>query len=109
MYLQSRKLVTIYDPVFSDDDVKVLEDLQLTCLTENKARHYILPHSRVFGAYAVIATKQDARHKLAKPTLVFMPHCDRHLYENILRENWGPQLHENMILIANRLTEYEEK
>jgi len=37
-----------------------------------------------------------------------MPHCDRHLYENILRENWGPHGLENMILIANLLTGYME-
>ena len=98
--------MSIYDPVFSDDDVKFLKGLELTCLAENKAR----TSSPVLDYMALTKlSPQGARYKLTQPTLVFMPHCDRYLYENILRENWGPHGLKNMILIANLLTEYRDK
>lgn len=38
-----------------------------------------------------------------------MPHCDLHLYENLLRENWSRAQLPNVLLIANRLSEYAER
>lgn len=40
-----------------------------------------------------------------------MPHCDLRLYENLLRENWagGGAGLSQLVLIANRLSDYAEK
>ncbi|KAI0670584.1 SRR1-domain-containing protein [Trametes maxima] len=81
-----RTRVSVYDPVFAAEDVQLLAHLRLTALPEN--RH--------------------ANYELRSPTIVFMPHCDLHLYENILRANWTIARLPNVLLIANRLSEYAE-
>lgn len=52
---------------------------------------------------------QRAGYAVDEPTIVFMPHCDLHLYENLFRENWTQARLPNLVLIANRLSEYAEK
>ena len=52
---------------------------------------------------------QNARYGMEERTIVFMPHCDLQLYENLLRENWTEQRLLNVVLIANRLSEYAER
>ncbi|KAI0374679.1 SRR1-domain-containing protein, partial [Pilatotrama ljubarskyi] len=81
-----RTKVSVYDPVFAKEDLELLARLKLTPLPEN--RH--------------------ASYGLRSPTIVFMPHCDLHLYENLLRENWSRAHLANVLLIANRLSEYAE-
>ncbi|KAI0361882.1 hypothetical protein OH77DRAFT_1440886 [Trametes cingulata] len=81
-----RTKVSVYDPVFVEEDLRLLAQLRLTPLPEN--RH--------------------ASYGLRSPTIVFMPHCDLHLYENLLRENWSRTHLANVLLIANRLSEYAE-
>jgi len=78
-----RNKVSVYDPVFTEGDVQLLRDLHFNCLTDNTATYPIL-----------------------KPTILFMPHCDRNLYENMLRENWTKEGLRKMVLIANRFSEY---
>ncbi|KAI0781139.1 SRR1-domain-containing protein, partial [Trametes elegans] len=81
-----RTNVSVFDPVFTDQDTQLLAQLRLTPLPEDKVPSYAL----------------------RSPTIVFMPHCDLHLYENILRENWSRTALPNALLIANRLSEYAE-
>ncbi|KZT11469.1 uncharacterized protein LAESUDRAFT_720709 [Laetiporus sulphureus 93-53] len=81
-----RTSVSIYDPVFTDEDIDLLDTLRVTRLTEDKR----------------------AAYRLRAPTLVFMPHCDVQLYENLLRENWSQAGLPNLVLIANRLSEYAD-
>lgn len=52
---------------------------------------------------------QNARYGIEERTIVFMPHCDLQLYENLLRENWTRERLSNVVLIANRLSEYAER
>jgi len=81
-----RRKVLVCDPVFTEADVELLRSLQLNCL----------------------ADQAQAKYPLLKPTILFMPHCDRNLYENILRENWTKDRLQNMLLIANRFSEYAD-
>ncbi|EIW60570.1 uncharacterized protein TRAVEDRAFT_165463 [Trametes versicolor FP-101664 SS1] len=78
--------VSVYDPVFAEQDLRLLTLLGLTALPENR----------------------QASYGLRSPTIVFMPHCDLHLYENLLRENWTRARLPHVLLIANRLREYAE-
>ncbi|KAH9901185.1 hypothetical protein C8Q73DRAFT_662608 [Cubamyces lactineus] len=82
-----RTNVAAFDPVFAPQDLELLAQLRLTALPDNR----------------------QASYELRSPTIVFMPHCDLHLYENLLRENWSPAQLPNVLLIANRLCDYAEK
>ncbi|EPT05905.1 hypothetical protein FOMPIDRAFT_1021076 [Fomitopsis schrenkii] len=75
-----RAHVSVYDPVFAEDDIALLDALG------------------------------RARFRAVAPTLAFMPHCDLRLYENLLRENWagGGAGLSQLVLIANRLSDYAE-
>ncbi|KAJ7694199.1 SRR1-domain-containing protein [Mycena rosella] len=76
--------VSVYDPVFSEEDDALFEELQMGVLSENK----------------------EGRYSLDSPTILWMPHCDLDLYENILGANWSPEQLANVILISNRLGDY---
>jgi hypothetical protein len=41
--------------------------------------------------------------------MLFMPHCDRDLYEKILRVNWTVEQLQNILLIANHFGDYVDK
>ncbi|KAI0831092.1 hypothetical protein BC628DRAFT_1415653 [Trametes gibbosa] len=81
-----RSKVSVYDPVFVEDDMRLFSQLGVTPLPENRRASY----------------------GLRSPTIAFMPHCDLYLYENLLRENWSRARLPNVLLIANRLSEYAE-
>jgi hypothetical protein len=53
--------------------------------------------------------KQQVKYPLRNPTILFMPHCDRNLYENVLRANWTKEGLQNMLLVANRFSEYVDR
>ncbi|KAJ6546516.1 SRR1-domain-containing protein [Mycena vulgaris] len=78
--------VSVYDPVFSEEDDALFEELQIRVLHENKASY-----------------RRIARTGLA---LMQMPHCDLDLYENVLRANWSRERLPYVILISNRLGDY---
>ena len=52
---------------------------------------------------------QSAVYPLSEPTIVYMPHCDLPLYENILRANGSRDRLGRLVLIANRLSEYIDR
>ncbi|KAI0340597.1 SRR1-domain-containing protein [Trametopsis cervina] len=84
-----RSTVAVYDPAFTDEDDQLLAALRLKRLPDSENR--------------------DAAYPLAEPTIVFMPHCDLQLYENLLRSNWSPDRLPQVVLIANRLAEYQTR
>ncbi|KAK0483465.1 SRR1-domain-containing protein [Armillaria novae-zelandiae] len=73
--------VSLYDPVFTEEDLCFFEEQKLKVLCEKKG-------------YAIDS-----------PTLVYMPHCDMELHEDILKDNSTVR---NAILICNRLGDYVE-
>ncbi|KAF9036597.1 SRR1-domain-containing protein [Panaeolus papilionaceus] len=93
--LKATDAVSIYDPVFTPEDVDVLEQLHMNVLSETNTSHY----------------------ELKTPTLCFMPHCDIELYEALLRTNAQRQQSRtdisgtaltNLYLVGNVLQEYIE-
>ncbi|KAK7064565.1 translation machinery-associated protein 20 [Favolaschia claudopus] len=78
--------VSIYDPVFSQEDTAFFQTLGFNALPDNK----------------------EGKHTLDVPTILWMPHCDLDLYENLLSANWSPEKLERMVLISNRLSDYVE-
>ena len=45
----------------------------------------------------------DAQRTAAVPTLIFMPHCPRFLYANILSANWNARSLRNLAMLGNSL------
>ncbi|KAK3592636.1 hypothetical protein CHS0354_034712 [Potamilus streckersoni] len=70
----------IYDPKFFDVEKMVLEKLGYTVLRNNEEGKREFAHEGV--------------------SLVFMPHCGKGLYNNLLWSNWSPRL-QNLIIIGN--------
>jgi len=78
--------ISAFDPVFSPADLSLLASLGVKTMSEN----------------------QHGRCALEGPTLVFMPHCDLELYENLFRANWNKGQLAQMLLIGNDLRRYTE-
>ncbi|OJA11939.1 hypothetical protein AZE42_06377 [Rhizopogon vesiculosus] len=70
--------VSIYDPVFTDADKEFFHGLG------------------------------DAKHTVERPTILYMPHCDLELYENIIGANWSEDNLRRIIFIANRFSDYTD-
>ncbi|CAO1638055.1 unnamed protein product [Parajaminaea phylloscopi] len=80
--------ICAFDPVCDKEDFQVMEH---------------------FGVSA--ATREDVTpRQYREPTLLYMPHCPRPLYEMYLRANWSGQEHltHNVLLCSNRLATYAE-
>ncbi|KAK1893210.1 SRR1-like protein [Dissostichus eleginoides] len=69
----------IYDPAFSSGERDVLMQLGLTVLTEN----------------------EEGKRLVTKPTLFYLMHCGKALYNNLLWKNWSTQCLPRMIIIGN--------
>ncbi|KAF7367232.1 Translation machinery-associated protein 20 [Mycena sanguinolenta] len=76
--------VSIYDPVFSEEDNALFEQLGFRVLSENK----------------------EGKHTLDAPTILWMPHCDLDLHESVLAANWSHEQLGRIVLISNRLGDY---
>ncbi|XP_037632520.1 SRR1-like protein [Sebastes umbrosus] len=70
---------SVYDPAFSSGERDVLRELGLTVLTEN----------------------EEGKRLTAKPTLFYLMHCGKALYNNLLWKNWSTQCLPLMIIIGN--------
>ncbi|KAJ7176832.1 SRR1-domain-containing protein, partial [Mycena filopes] len=84
--------VSIYDPIFCEEDVTLFDQLGLCTLSEDRAkgRSFIRSDHNLMGESISIQ----------------MPHCDLDLYEGVLAANWSEEKLPNAILIANRLGDY---
>ena len=73
-----------------------------------------LPRFLPFFKSVLAPHKTDLSHQpethivSAFPTILYMPHCDREVYESVLRFNWTPRGLSEVILLANRLMDYVE-
>ncbi|DBB04345.1 TPA: sensitivity to red-light reduced protein, variant 2 [Trebouxia sp. C0004] len=66
--LPSLEQTCAFDPVFTVLDKSLLNEYQIKVSEQD-----------ISGRYLAIT-----------PTLFYMPHCDCHLYNNLLKANWGP-------------------
>lgn len=80
----TQPVVVVFDPQFEDMDVALVQRQRAQLPLENKC-----------GAY-----------QLSEPTLVYMPHCPKELYEALLRANWRKEALERVILCGNELSLY---
>lgn len=77
--------VSVYDPVFTDADKTLFQSFGMRCLSDT-----------------------DVMHGVERPTILYMPHCDLKLYENIIGANWSEEQLARIIFIANRFSDYTD-
>ncbi|KAG1756461.1 SRR1-domain-containing protein [Suillus paluster] len=82
--------VSIYDPVFTDADKEFLQSFGMQCLSDTASLLFL-------SSYAV-----------EHPTVLYMPHCDLKLYENIIGANWSRERLARIIFVANRFQDYTD-
>ncbi|KAG2077998.1 hypothetical protein BDR04DRAFT_1064994 [Suillus decipiens] len=86
--------VSVYDPVFTDADKALFQSFGMRCLSDTAM---------------VPVLFQDGMHGVERPTILYMPHCDLKLYENIIDANWSEEQLARIIFIANRFSDYTDK
>ncbi|KAM4808064.1 SRR1-like protein [Rhinophrynus dorsalis] len=77
----------VFDPVFSPMEISLLQKLGLNVVFEN----------------------EEGKHVVHKPTVFYMLHCGKALYNNLLWRNWSQDTLPNMIIIGNSFKGIEER
>ncbi|XP_070619512.1 SRR1-like protein [Erythrolamprus reginae] len=77
----------VFDPVFSALEVEVLSGLGLTVLQRN----------------------EDGKRRVEGPTLFYMIHCGKALYNNLLWRNWSVEALSQMVVVGNSFRALEER
>ncbi|KAM9178596.1 SRR1-like protein [Mergus octosetaceus] len=78
----------VFDPAFSELEVAALGELGLRLLAEN----------------------EEGKHQVRdSPTLFYMVHCGKALYNNLLWRNWAPAALSNMVIIGNSFKGMQER
>jgi len=69
----------IFDPIFNLEEKNVLKRFN----------------------FKLIENDEQAKRLVEEPTLFFMPHCDKELYNNLLWTNWSKKCLNNLIILGN--------
>ncbi|KAF8781421.1 SRR1-like protein like [Argiope bruennichi] len=80
----SPRIIYVFDPVFSNEEKRVLKIFGLTVLKEN----------------------EEGKRTVLNRTIFFMPHCDLYLYNNLLWANWSKDSLSKLIIIGNSFQGY---
>ncbi|XP_065557630.1 SRR1-like protein [Artemia franciscana] len=68
-----------YDPVFTQEEICFLEDLEICIIRRN----------------------EEGKRRVTSSTLFYMPHCPHTLSNNILWANWEKTQIQNIVILAN--------
>uniref|UniRef100_A0A8D2LWD8 SRR1 domain containing n=1 Tax=Varanus komodoensis TaxID=61221 RepID=A0A8D2LWD8_VARKO len=85
--LEVRAECCVFDPVFSVLEIEVLRDLGLTVLQEN----------------------EEGKRPIHEPTVFYMIHCGKALYNNLLWSNWSVEALSKMAIIGNSFRGIQER
>ncbi|XP_061906821.1 SRR1-like protein [Entelurus aequoreus] len=77
----------VFDPAFSPGEKDVLRALGLTVLTEN----------------------EEGKRLATRPTLFYLMHCGKALYNNLLWKNWSAQCLPLLMIIGNSFSSMRER
>uniref|UniRef100_A0AAR2JEM2 SRR1-like domain-containing protein n=1 Tax=Pygocentrus nattereri TaxID=42514 RepID=A0AAR2JEM2_PYGNA len=78
---------SMYDPVFTVSEREILRELGFTVLTEN----------------------EEGKRAVCRPTLFYLMHCGKALYNNLLWRNWSPHILPKVIVIGNSFLGIQER
>ncbi|KAF9111553.1 hypothetical protein BGX27_004775 [Mortierella sp. AM989] len=85
--LQITGTITISDPIMTEFDKQLAEKLGLKVLEE----------------------KDKTSQQVKARTLLYMPHCPKGLYSQVLETNWSRKQLDNLVILGNRFTMYDER
>ncbi|KAJ8005692.1 hypothetical protein DPEC_G00120560 [Dallia pectoralis] len=77
----------VYDPVFSSGEKEVLTQLGLTVLNEN----------------------EEGKRTVSRPTLFYLMHCGKALYNNLLWKNWSTEALAHLTIIGNSFAGIQDR
>ncbi|XP_039218461.1 SRR1-like protein isoform X1 [Crotalus tigris] len=77
----------VFDPIFSTLETEVLGGLGLTVLQWN----------------------EEGKRSIEGPTLFYMIHCGKALYNNLLWSNWSAEALSQMVVVGNSFRGFEER
>ncbi|XP_072164396.1 SRR1-like protein [Diadema setosum] len=77
---------SLYDPNFTEVEKEVIRDLGFTCIDHN----------------------EEGKRQVVVPTLFYMPHCGKPLYNNLLWANWGLRL-ASLIILGNSFNNFADR
>ncbi|XP_077317501.1 SRR1-like protein [Lithobates pipiens] len=77
----------VFDPVFSSLEISVLQELDLKVIFKN----------------------EEGKRGVQKPTVFYMLHCGKALYNNLLWKNWSLEALSQIIIIGNSFRGIEER
>ncbi|XP_029777789.1 SRR1-like protein isoform X1 [Suricata suricatta] len=83
-----RRHCCVYDPLFSQLEIAVLDGLGVTVLRENE---------------------EGRRSVGGEPTVFYMPHCGAALYNNLLWGNWSADALSKLLVVGNSFRGLEER
>ncbi|KAG9354557.1 hypothetical protein JZ751_001270, partial [Albula glossodonta] len=78
---------SVYDPVFTPGECEVLQGFGLIVLTEN----------------------EEGKRPVSRPTLFYLIHCGKALYNNLLWSNWSPQALSWLTIVGNSFSSIQER
>lgn len=79
--------MAIFDPVMTEFDKQLAEKL----------------------GFDVLKVNDQAKQVLNSKTLLYMPHCPKGLYSHVLETNWSRERLNNVVILGNRFTMYDER
>ncbi|XP_061459109.1 SRR1-like protein isoform X2 [Rhineura floridana] len=82
-----KNLCYVFDPVFSTLEIEVLNNFDLTVLLEN----------------------EEGKRCVQEPTIFYMVHCGKALYNNLLWSNWSVDALSRMVILGNSFKGTEER
>ncbi|KAJ7309882.1 hypothetical protein JRQ81_007958 [Phrynocephalus forsythii] len=82
-----RRQCHVFDPVFSELEIETLNSLSLTVVLEN----------------------EEGKRRICGPTLFYMVHCGKALYNNLLWRNWSLKALPKMVIVGNSFRGIEER
>ncbi|XP_017323906.1 SRR1-like protein [Ictalurus punctatus] len=78
---------SLYDPVFTVSECETLRELGFAVLIEN----------------------EEGKRAVCHPTLFYLMHCGKALYNNLLWKNWSPQILPKVTIIGNSFLGIQER
>ncbi|KAJ2455482.1 hypothetical protein EV183_000814 [Coemansia sp. RSA 2336] len=74
-----------FDPMTTADDIDIMRHFNISPIAEN----------------------EQAKRKVSKRTLFYMPHCEQFLYENVVAANWSAEQLPQVMLVGNHFSSYQ--
>ncbi len=102
--------VWLFDPLLLEEERSILRQLGCQLIPTNEVDQKLTTclHTYTSDCYP-LSFVQACKRAVAAPTLFFMPHCGRAMYNNLLWANWSPEKLAHTAIIGNSFSSYLER